>query len=80
MNHEFFTWHSEIMVAVEMENLKHEIDNIRLIRDAGLSNPGWLERTFIAIGNILVEWGQRLRQNYTAPHQAYQVTSSKLAV
>jgi len=75
-----YSWHDEAMVALESEDLQREIEAIRLLRDAGLSNPGWLERTFIAIGNGLVEWGTRLRKNYTAPDQAYQITSGKLAV
>lgn len=74
-----YGWHDELMVALEMDNYKREIEAIRLLRDAGLSNPGWLERTFIALGNVLVKWGDHLRENYTAPHQAYQITSGKFA-
>jgi hypothetical protein len=74
-----YNWHNEVMVRLEMEDLKREIDSIRLLRDAGLSNPGWLERAIIAMGNTLVKLGRHLRENYTNPHQAYEVTSSKLA-
>ena len=55
------------------------MDSIRLIHDAGLSNPGLLERTVIAMGNALVKLGQRLHDSYTNPHQAYEVTTSKFA-
>jgi hypothetical protein len=75
-----YNWHDEMMVALERKDLEREIESIRLLRDAGLSNPGWLERLFIALGNSLVRWGQQLRENYTAPHQAYQITSGKWAV
>ena len=74
-----YSWHDELMVALEMDNFKREIEAIRLLRDAGLSNPGWLERAFIALGTALAKWGQDLRENYTEPHQAYQVTSGKFA-
>jgi len=77
MNSNLYSWHDELMVALERQDLEREIESIRLLRDAGLSNPGWLERTYIAAGNALVKWGQHLRENYTAPHQAYQNTSSK---
>jgi hypothetical protein len=70
---------AEVMVNLEMEELKREVDSIRLIREAGLSNPSLLERTVIAIGNTLVRLGERVRKNYTDPHQAYQITSGKLA-
>jgi hypothetical protein len=79
MNNALYSWHNEVMVALEMENLEREIESIRLLRDAGLSNPGWLERTFIAAGKAMVRCGQRLCENYTAPKQAYQITSGKFA-
>lgn len=79
MNNNLYSWHNEMMVALEMDNFRREIETIRLLRDAGLSNPGWIERAFIAIGNTLSKWGQRMCENYTAPHQAYQITSGKFA-
>jgi hypothetical protein len=79
MNGDLYQWQSEVMVRLEREEFKREIDSIRLLRDAGLSNPGWLEHTLIAIGNALVKQGQRLRENYTMPNQAYQITSGKIA-
>ena len=74
-----YNWHNEVMVRLEMEDLKREIDSIRLIHDAGLSNPGLLERTAIAMGNALVQLGKRLHDRFTNPHQAYEVTTSKFA-
>jgi len=74
-----YNWHNEVMVRLEMEELKREMDSIRLIHDAGLSNPGLLERTVIAMSNALVKLGQRLHDSYTNPHQAYEVTTSKFA-
>jgi hypothetical protein len=67
------------MVALEMEELRREVENIRLIHDAGLSNPGWLERMAIALGDILVKLGKNVREQYTSPRQAYQITSGKFA-
>jgi len=74
-----YHWQSEVMVNLEMEEFKKEIDSIRLLHDAGLSNPGLFERTAIAFGNTLMELGQRLKKNFTEPNQAYQTTSSKYA-
>ena len=79
MSNNLYSWHDELMVSLEMDNLKSEIENIRLLRDAGLSNPGWIERALIAIGNFLSKFGKNLRDNYTEPHQAYQVTTGKIA-
>jgi hypothetical protein len=74
-----YHWQNEVMVNLEMQEFKREIDSIRLIHDAGLSNPGLFERTAIALGDVLVKLGQRLHRNYTEPNQAYQVTSCKYA-
>lgn len=72
-----YHWHNETMVALEMQDLKREMDSIRLLRDATLTNPGWIERTAIAVGNILVKLGQRLHKECTTPNQAFQTTNSK---
>ncbi len=74
-----YHWQNEVMVDLEMQNFKREIETIRLLRDAGLSNPGWLERTIIWVGDRLVKLGAHLRKEYTAPTQAYQSTSGKFA-
>lgn len=74
-----YQWHDVVMVSLEMEEFKKEMDTVRLIHDAGLSNPGLFERTVIFFGNILVKLGKRLHKNYTEPQQAYQVTSGKYA-
>ena len=44
MENNIYTWHNELMVNVEMNELSREIEGIRLLRDAGLANPGWIER------------------------------------
>ena len=79
MSNNLYSWHNEAMVSLEMHNIDREIENIRLLRDAGLSNPGWVERSLIALGNLLARLGSNLRQNYTEPHQAYQITTGKMA-
>ncbi len=74
-----YHWFSEEMVRLEMEEFKKEMDSIRLINDAGLSNPGLLERLVTAIRKALANIGNRQYKNYTEPRQAYQVTSCKYA-
>jgi len=76
---DLYHWHSEVMVALEMDDLKREMDSIRLLNDATLSNPGWFERTVIAVGNTLVKLGQRLHKQYTTPTRSYQTTNGRYA-
>ena len=74
-----YHWHNEEMVRLKMEDFRREMDKIRLINDAALSNPGLFERLAVTLGGALVRLGRRLHTNVTEPHQAYQVTSSKYA-
>jgi hypothetical protein len=76
---DLYHWNAEVMVTLEMEEMKKEVDSIRLLHDAELSNPNLYERTAIAVGNALVKLGQHLQKNFTDPHQAYETTSSKYA-
>lgn len=76
---DLYHWNAEMMVALEMDELKREVDSIRLLHDAELSNPNSFHRMMIATGNVLVKLGQRLCGSCEEPHQAYQVTSSKFA-
>jgi hypothetical protein len=79
MSDNLFSWHNEVLVALEMKELEREIEQIRLIKDAGLAKPGLFERIGISLGNTLVKVGQNLRERRMSPHQAYQNTSCKIA-
>lgn len=79
MSENLYGWHNEAMVALEMRELEREIEQIRLIKDAGLAKPGLFERIGISLGNALVKAGQNLRERRISPHQAYQNTSCKIA-
>ena len=74
-----YQWHNEAMVTLKIDDLRREMDKICLLHDACLSNPGWFERTVIAIGNSFVKIGKNLHKKYTAPTRSYQITSSKYA-
>ena len=76
---DLYHWNAEVMVHLEMEEFRKEIEKIRLVHDAGLSNPSFLQRIVITFANNLGKMGHRLQENITKPHQAYQVTSSKYA-
>jgi hypothetical protein len=76
---DLYHWQAEVMVNLEMAELTKEMDSIRLLHDAELSNPDLFQRTAIAIGDTLVRLGQRLHKNFTDPNQAYHITSSKYA-
>lgn len=74
-----YHWNNEVMVNLEMAELKREMETIQLIQDAGLSNPGLFERAAVAVGKGMVRLGGRLHTRFTEPRRAYQVTSCKYA-
>jgi len=77
--HDLYYWNAEVMVALKMQEMRKEVDSIRLLHEAELSNPNLYVRAAISFGNVLVRLGQCLLKNFTDPHQAYQATSSKFA-
>lgn len=79
MNGNINTLDIEMMVSLEMEDIRREMESIRLLREARISNPGWLESALIAIGKSLIKRGQQLHESYTVPQPAYRTSSGKLA-
>jgi len=70
---------NEFMLDLELPALRREIDNTRLLRDAGLSRPGWIARFLKTVGSSLARSGKKPHEHYTKPRQAHQATSGKLA-
>lgn len=74
-----YPWHAEMMVAYRMAEVKRETEKIQLLLDAGLYNPGLLERMARAIQNRLIKLGLHIRNNYKEQQRAYEVTTCKYA-
>ena len=72
-------WNTEQMIYMRMREIEREVEENRLIKDAGLAKPGLLERIGISLGNALVKTGRNLREKRISPNQAYQNTSCKFA-
>ncbi len=74
-----YHWHAEKMVSLEMRELNREVENIRLLNDAAISNPGRLAHMAESLGGWLVRLGKKLQKRYSIEHQYYASTSGKLA-
>lgn len=79
MENDIYPWHAEMMTSYRMSEVMRETEKIQLLHDAGLYNPGFLDRLAIALEKRLIKLGLRIRKNYTQPQRAYEVTSSKFA-
>lgn len=69
----------ERMVELKMQELHREIEQISLLKEAGLSNPNWLSRKAKVLGGWLIAIGEKLQKRSSVENQAYQTTSSKFA-
>ena len=75
-----YQWQNEAMVMLKMNEIKHELDMIRLAKEAPISHPNWFKRTIITARNILGKLGQHIQKGYTSSGNSSQATGSKHAV
>ena len=79
MENTIYSWHKELVDNADLKSLRRESEGIRLLRTAGLANPGWIKRFLISIGDFMTRHGRNLRDKDTELHQARQLKSDKLA-
>lgn len=79
MQNNLYHWHDEMLVKTRMDDLRRETEQIQLLMDAGLYNPGFFERMVSALEKRLIRMGLRIRKKYTERQRAYHVTTSKYA-
>jgi len=53
MNSHLYHWHAEQMVQYEMREIDRAVEQDRLLREAGLSHPGWLTRILNRLSDIV---------------------------
>jgi hypothetical protein len=73
-----YHWHDEKMVGHEMQELRREVENARLLREAGLIRPNWLARQARALGSWLVAIGKVRQERASAGQPASQSFKKKL--
>ena len=53
MNNNLYQWHDQQTVRYEMQEVDRAVEQARLLREAGLSRPGWLTLAVKGLGNLL---------------------------
>lgn len=79
MNNNLYQWHNEQMVRYEMQEVDHAVEQARLLREAGLSHPGWLTRTLKGLVNFLKARSKSVEDRRPMEPQAYSRKSPKSA-
>ena len=60
-------WHNEVIAEQHREELKKEMERIRLEEEAMEALPrrsGWYDRRMLNLGNWMIAWGKKLRRRY----------------
>jgi hypothetical protein len=52
MNNNLYHWHDEQMVKHEMQEVRHAVEQERLLREAGLTRPS----PFVRVAKVLSQW------------------------
>lgn len=73
-----YHWHDERMVNLKIEEINREIEQTRLLREAGISNPSWMARAVVALRNLLIERRKKFQGECSIGCQSSQSTSDKL--
>ena len=72
MNNNLYSRHDEHMVRHEMREVDRAVEQARLLREAGLSGPGWLSRAAESLRNALEARNKRSQDHASLEPQAYQ--------
>jgi hypothetical protein len=73
MNHNFYLRHEE-----RLAEIRREVEHLRLLKAAGLSEPGWVARAGKAIRNWLAMRTRRQQVDTTIDYRSYQGRSDGL--
>ena len=72
-----YHWHDDVMVGLEMENIRNELKETSLLHDAGLSYSDIFKKTTTAVGNMLVKLGQRMQRKNVNSNQTFRTQGNK---
>ncbi len=74
-----YNWHDERMVDLEMKEINRELEQAKLLREAGISGTNWLASAFGALRNWLIAMSERLRNRRSTEQPYRQSTSPETA-
>jgi len=74
-----YQWQNEKMVTLKMDEIKHELDTIRLVREASISHPDWFKQIVNTVRNTLGKLGLPIQKEYTSSSRSSQAARSKHA-
>lgn len=74
-----YSWHDQRMVDWEMEEIRRELGQACLLKEAGISNTNWLVRAVDVLRNLLITRDKGTQDRRSLEQGSYQSCSDKLA-
>jgi len=71
MNNNLYHWQDERLVELKLREVDRELEQARLLKEAGLSGANLLSRAFAALHNLLLARSKRLQDHRSVEHQSY---------
>lgn len=72
MNNNLYNWHDERMVELKMKELNQELEQARLINEAGLSGSNRLAHAIEALRRLLNKRSSDFQDHSSVEQQSYQ--------
>jgi len=69
----------ERLVKLKMQEIQREVEQARLLKEAGLSGESWLVHAVNALRNLLIARKKSFQDQHTNASQTCQCTSGKLS-
>jgi hypothetical protein len=72
-----YNWHDERLAQLKNQDLDRELEQIRLLREAGLADHGWLARLGRKVNGGMLAFVRRLRVPGNIKQASYKSTQKK---
>jgi hypothetical protein len=66
-----YHWHAERMVDLEMKEIRREVAQANLLREAGLSRTSLLARAAKALHRLLQARREKVQERHSPEHESY---------
>lgn len=73
MNNNLYHWHDNWMAELEMRQVREEMEHVRMLKEAGITGNGWLDRAWKALSSLVSAVRSRLKDRRPTELRSYPV-------
>jgi hypothetical protein len=78
MNNNLYHWHDNFMAELEMQEVRRNLEYVRMLKEAGLYRENWALRAVKSLGRILASGWKEYRERQLHKPAARQPECEKL--